>query len=268
MKTVITKQIDEHEIVTGFDSAALDPEATKEKAKEQLMQDEDFKNLALSYQSKLKQKADEFIAYQNKCKTDPSFRTKAAYEVFLHSQEAIQSQIVNLAQQLKTARDAAFQANKTFFEPKKGEKIIDEKTQKSLLGSLKKLKSRQLLTLDGGSVDDNRGRVFYEYINGEWIPDKVQKLNESKPPNGIYEDETNETQKAEIADSKERQRVCALSDDAKLAEFNTLDKQALREAAIRMNELEISGELNPKDKSREWYDSEKQKLKDKYGITE
>jgi hypothetical protein len=264
MKTVIIKSIDGIEYVSGFDVPVLDPETTKQKAAEQLLEDEEFKTVMTNYIAKMQQKEDEYLSYCNKCRVDKTFRTKAAYDVFQHSQNQIQQELIQLAKQIKEARDKAFDENRTYFEPKLGEYTIEDSLCKSLINAARKLRPNERINLDGDVIQDNRGRKYYTKDGEDWHENHIEKFGDKKPKDALYKDGLSDNQKLEIEESKEIQRIRALSEENKQAEMDALIQVALHNAAIKMNELELENELNPKEKAKEWLDQEKQKILDKY----
>ena len=264
MKTAITKTIDGVEFVSGFDSAVLDPEGTKQLAKEWLSNDDDFKELTAEYVGKLNQKANEYIQYYNRCRIDRTMCSKSSYDMFLFEQYKIQEEIVVLARQIKKSRNDAFNANMTYFIPRLGERIIEDDYYTDLVGIAKNLKKNEYINMSGKKFQDNRGKVYYEKNNEDWHKKSVLLFGDKKSDDSFYSDELDEIQKKEIFKSKEKQRVKSLSEEARQAEINALNHVALHNAAIKMNEYELSNELNPKEKATEWLDEKKSEILDKY----
>ena len=259
MKTVITKEVDGHQIITGFDKQVFDPMATKEKVSKILEADETFLIMAQEIKGLTEKQVNEYKEYWEKVKKNPALREKASYDLFIASQQEIQNRLIEVYKKVAEYKEKITKKNAVYFEPKKDEIPITDEKYDSLVAKVAVSKRHQHITIDGNIVEDYRGMDYYIPDGGDWK--KETKSTLGPLPIGATLEKS-----PEVIEGLERRRIKNMTNDQREVEKSAHVAVLTREAAIKMNEMELSGEIDPKVKAREWLDKEKIKLEKKYSI--
>jgi hypothetical protein len=131
------------------------------------------------------------------------------------------------------------------------------------------LQGKELLLIDNSIIDDLRDEEYWIKKGGRWVTDRILNLGIYPPQGAIYTDELSEelykSQREEIADQNEKDRIASLSDGQREKELEA----ALDALADEADRLERRAQIRDKDfDAAAWYREGEAKLNEKYGIKE
>lgn len=273
MKTIITKEVQGFNVVVGFGLPVADPVATKKAAESaikkspefQLISDLQSKIAGLSQMSAQSKKESTELRKKGKAK-----EADAKYQDFLVRQEQIkakQAEIKKALPKFEAARNLVLASSAVYFEPKKGEFIVNEAQYQaasaaySERGQFEAVALNQDLTVS--VVPDYTGAKYW--TNAEkWEQWPGPIFGEALPVDAILDQDLIDAQRAEIADQLETERVVALTQAEKDSELASLTDQAAARAAQMRSKLEIQGHPDPLGESQAWYQSQIEILSLKY----
>jgi len=129
------------------------------------------------------------------------------------------------------------------------------------------LKSNEKLCTDETIIPDYRGAEYWEKNNGRWYKESIEKLGVSFPRDAIPADTLSDHQieRDEIAAQQETDRIMSLTPEQKEKELQSGLDMLADEATRLENRAKIQGN---KFDPIAWYQNGKQKLYEKYGISE
>ena len=251
-KTVLYKEIDGHKIIIGFDYPTIDPVETKK------IVDVAIKDTP-EYQA-LEDKKAEFAQAVQDFNAAAKARDK---EKFSHAQSAMkvrQEELKPLADEYAEKLVALRTEHAVYFEPRMGEVIRTSDEVKDLVAALEARPEGTFISLDGKTIQDNRGTVYFKKTSGKWKRTHIVKLGEEIPSGAKTEDALSASETVEI----ERQRIQALTPQEKASEkADALDK-ALIQAENMDRSLEIQGDPDHIAKSKAWLDGRTSEIESLY----
>lgn len=253
-RTVVTKQIDDFEIVIGFDKALIDPMATKNKVLSILKEGTELKEIENTYQEiqQLQENIVESQTAQNQSLRDT---LQLKIDKLSELQKVYNEKVANL-----------FVSELVYFEPKKGETIIDSVEYGMFIEKFENLKVNNKLTRKGKIVEDYRGLVFWQLIDKKWQRERITKLNEKIPDNAVLESELTDEIRFEIEHQRKIDWILGLTDKEQIAEKEKEINLLLSKAALKRSQLEIQG-VDSKTalaESQAWFNEEKSKVERLY----
>jgi hypothetical protein len=160
-RTIITKD----GFVTGFDYALIDPMATQQKAYKLLAESAEQKQ----FEVKRAEYSELFNKFNMLCLESAAVkRTSGEFDSNLQKQikdmipdlETLETEVNHLAQQLSKKSDQLKKDNLIYFEPKQGEKTVDENTFVSLQKKMLSKKSFENVKETGEVVVDEERKAL------------------------------------------------------------------------------------------------------------
>lgn len=285
MQSLQTQTIDDFSVVTGFQNRPINPIETEKQSAAAILGTTEAINL--------KNKQENQHRYITRSQ---EARKKAIYHLSLANgtqwiegvnidknkaaatkQDKIASDLVGvintcneelkpLATACKEKTKEILRSNPVFFEARKDEVIKSESELIDLLQKFAGKTENQSLLEDGSFIDDFRGKVFHKKTSGIWSETSINALGVKKSANTTYTNELTESEKTEIAEQKESDRINGLSSEEKMAEYDEKVASLLSESTVMRSKLEIQGEAEALTQSQTFYNTELDKLKLKYGI--
>jgi hypothetical protein len=252
-RTVIYQEIDGHKIIRGFDRPTVDPVATKEVVDSLIKETPE-------YQAAEAKKAEHGEAYRALIVAATN-KDDTAYKAALSAMSVRQEELKPLARALEEKIIALRRENAVYFTPRLGEVIRDASEIDSLITALQGAPQGIKICLDGAEIPDNRGKVYFRKSGGKWTRTYIVRLGDPVPADAVLEADVTESQAAEI----EADRISSLPEDVKLKEKEIALAAALNEAAKMRSRLEIQGDPDALQKSKDWYDAELVRIKNLYG---
>jgi hypothetical protein len=258
LKTKIIENIDGIDIIIAIGHTLIDPVATKNNIKPIIEDTNEAKNI----KNKIKE-LDVIMnslrgciesAKQNKKNGDIQNYEKNVLDIELRKSQIQQLNIdmIALKKELKKKTLEIWNQNLIYFEPKKGEIIIDDSEAETI--------GQKLLNLDNAMLDID-GNEIVDYRNVEYIKDgqiiKITKIG-IMPDGPLINTYTPE--------QLEELRINNLTPEEKQLEYNNLVNSLGYQAADMKGKLEIEGDPDPLTKSQTWYNEQIEILKTKYGI--
>lgn len=159
-------------------------------------------------------------------------------------------------------KEAALKAElAVYFEPSSREAVKNDKAIADLTKALGTCPGRCFIDLDGNTVEDNRGRVYFNKVSGKWQRVRIIKLGDTVPADGVFQEDVTDAQRAEI----EADRVSDLTEGQRAAEKGKALANAINAAAGMRSRLEIQADPDALTKSQEWYQSEVSRIEGLYG---
>lgn len=270
MKTIITQNIDNYDIVLGIGSAdaLIDSVATKKIIDKKIIDDPIFKQI-----DELKKQMQNYANQAVQAKRSMKFANKQEdkekfYKEFLGWQKKINElgeQLRPLAIKLEKIYSEMMIENAVYFMPKKGEIIVDDELANEINDLMQTAsENNQVVDKDKNLICNYRKKIFWKKNGNKWQKTEIAELGQKPPVGGIENNMLNESQKTEIAEQLETERIEGLTSQQKLEEKNQKLDSLLKQAGIYKSELEIQNDSDPLGKSQVWYNAEAQKIEDKY----
>lgn len=241
---------------------------TQIKAGADLKTDAGIQKVAEAWRTvKLKEQA---LVRQNSNVNAQLFET-AEYKEFLELRQRTQAELKQSWSAVLKKQKSMLATEAVYFEPKAGEELISDEEAETLKASLEALPEKIFLLKAGGQIIDRRREVyFFQETGRKWTEAAVEKLGEELPATAVFQSEMTKEISLQMAIDNEAERMAGLSQKEKQAEFDEQDRQILRGAVFKRQELEIEGISAAKSlaQSQKWRADRRDELKIKYNIYE
>lgn len=236
MRTIITKNINGYDIVTGIDRPVIDPIATMKKVQNDL-----------NVLPELTAFKDKLIEWQKERQDS-------------ERKEILLAELKQLKSELKQKRKEVIKNKAVYFEPKTGEEIIAK--DDPIIKKFRELKKNKALTKEGDSIPDLRGKEYWIRKDGKWVAEKIESIATELPE--LAKVKLNKTELKEYADQQEVDRINALSAEDKMAEKESVLDGLLNQAAIKKSRLELKEIPDALAKAKQWHENKKSEIELKY----
>lgn len=261
-KTVLYTEKDGHKIIAGFDKPTVDGAATNKI----VLGDGDNPGLihdTPEYQAVEAKKA-EYAEAMKALRAARAAKDFAAYKAALAAMSVRQEELQPLARARDEKVISLRRENAVYFEPRIGEVAMDASEVDTLSQDMQGRAKGTFITLDGATIQDNRGRVYFRKVGSgktdkKWQRTEICKLGDTVPADAVIEPD--EMQWDEI----EKDRVSALPAEVKMKERDKAMADAMVAAAAMRSELEIKADPNALTKSQDWYQAEVARIEGLYG---
>jgi hypothetical protein len=141
------------------------------------------------------------------------------------------------------------------------QKIAEDSIGANFETKLAGLGKHKKLLSSGDEIADRRNVEFW--IKGQkWEKQKIERLGDTIPEDGILEENLSDPQRAEIAADKEIERISNLTPEQRDKEKTNLLNSAKREATLLKSDAEIAGEQFD---AAGWFQAKKTEIETKYG---
>jgi hypothetical protein len=259
-KTILFETVDGHDIIIGFDRPTIDPVETNKIVSDAIKETDEYK-ASEAKKAEYAAVVRELSTLQGKFKKGEKVPSSAQTEwnILLGKSSVFQDDLKQLARDLDDKIIELRHAHAVYFEPRKGEVIKDASEVLTLLQAIKGRSKGSFITLEGKTIEDNRGKVYFRKSSGKWSRTRIVKLGDKIPSNAVTDPD--ETQQAEI----ERDRISALPADIKAAEKADAIESAMVSATAMRNELEIKKDTSALKKSQDFYSAEVERIGVLYG---
>jgi hypothetical protein len=121
-------------------------------------------------------------------------------------------------------------------------------------------------TVTGEYVDDYRGLVYHCKTGDTWGKRTIVALGEFPGATEILDSDLTDIQRAEIHEQQETERIAAMTEAERLAEYEVKKSELAQMAQVMENELKFDGVADYAAQAQAWYDIGLAGLKGKYGI--
>lgn len=268
MITIKIEKIGIHKIIKGFGVLAIDPEETRKKHLQSILnlpesilltnkQKEIYRHIVVG----AKAKRDAAVALkQRDLKLYEKYNKK--YKDSEGAENICNSELIELKKLTNEKAKNVLRDSPVYFASRKNE-IVKTFAEVTLLKSkyISKDKFQQVL-LDGTYIDDFRDTSFFQKNGTAWTEaSKITELGVAMPVDVTNYDDLTIEQKEEI-------RLQNLSNEAASIEYKSKKLSLLRSMNDEKISLEMSGESTESalDTTRSLYETELNKLKLTYGI--
>jgi hypothetical protein len=270
MKLLITKEIDEHKIITGIQGAGglIDPEASRKNATKAIKKSATAKEIG-RLKSQIEVYAKQMIqASRNTkfAKTDAEKRKFAdEYKLREGQLKELEKEIMPLAVKIKKEFQQAVRDNAEYFRPCPGEEIVEDAEAENIKSKMiAATQAGTVLNRDLKQIVDYRGKKYWKKISGKWQYQEISKIGIEPASGSIAEADLTETNRAEITEQAETARIAALKPADRQAEKEAVIAEIASQAGIMKNTLEVQGDENALEKTRTWLAEETAKVEAKY----
>lgn len=273
MKTIKTQTIDGYRVITGiYDGAGfIDPVATKKIVDVEITKSETYREierlksnaLGLAVQAKQAQRN------ARTAKTDAERRQFwSEYQNRHDDIDAIQAQLLPLATTLKKEISALTLEHARYFNLPPDEEYRDDAEAQAIADAMTTaLDNGAVLALAGNEiveVKDRRGKRYYQKTGEKWTASDITALGIEPAATAIAEADLSESQRSEIAEQFEAERIAKLKTTDKVAEKTAVLDALAGQAQAMKGKLEIMGDAEALAKAMAWYDTESAKTEAKY----
>ena len=251
MRTVIYKEVDGHKIITGFDRPTVDGVETGKIVSEAIKDTPEWRACEA--------KKAEYSAALKALHAARIANDDTAYKSALATMSVRQDELKPLAIALSDKLSDLRRSEAVYFEPRAGEVVRDASEVDGLIQAIQGRPGGTFVTLDGATVEDNRGRAYFRKVGGKWGRTQIVRIGDAVPADAVTEPD--EAQQIEI----EIDRVASLPESEKVAEKNKATDEAMKSAAAMRNELEIKADPDALTKSQEAYQVDVNRIEGLYG---
>jgi hypothetical protein len=125
------------------------------------------------------------------------------------------------------------------------------------------LANNKVLTLDGKTVADYRGKTFFKKSGGRWLFQEITILGD-EPMTGSTEKLT-ESEMAELVEQANTDRIGKLSTAETTKEKDAIIEGLAGQASAMRSKLEIQGDKKALETAQMWYKEQVAAVEKKYG---
>jgi len=169
-------------------------------------------------------------------------------------------------------RQALFKEHAVYFTPRSGEEIITDEEGEIIKAELDSLPENSVLSRkpDGEleTVSDFRDKDYWLYSVDTWTKSKITALGNKPPEEAVFPEDLSAADKLEIGEQLEEERIEALAQVDRQAEFDRVLSALNREMVFLRQELEINGDSaeDALSQTQDELASRRTELEAKYGI--
>lgn len=272
MKTILTKEIDGHDIIIGFSRPSIDPVATREVVEPLLYETPEVKQIGQidkeigDIRKLARASRDSYkIAYANRDKKMIEAHEDDIKRYRIMVEEKL-TELYPLKKQLEIKKREFTISKAVYFEPKKGENIISDEIADELCLKTNALDKGQKLNTEGFIVPDYRGKIYHLKGPDGWSVQKIETLGEIPESGAVEASKMTANQRSEITEQANIKRITDLSAADKQTEKVGIIDVLAGQAAMMRSKLEIQGTTASKalSDSKAWYTAEVTKVDLKY----
>lgn len=245
MKAIAYEVIDGYSVVRAIGDPTIDPELTKREARKVLERSEEYKTF------------------------DRAYRVCSGFEDATEAEAvAAKIQLLKVLDDVIELRKSVVRDNPVYFQVPGETNVLDSHAE-LLRKALSELKDHELLTLDGKTVLDERGRRAWTLEDsGRWDYLTISKLGEKLPANYRWSEDLSPVELNAIREQMDRDRIEAMTPDERRARADGEIDAALDSIVRRHLRAQIKGESETSDSLRTLYEQATQQIYERYGLTD
>ena len=264
MKTILFETIDGHDIVTGSSVPTVDGVETN-KVVMGYTDDSGERQPGMiestsEYQAVQAKKAEFQAAAQDRAAAVKA-RDKGKFKAAIEAMKMVQYDAIPLAKALNDKIMELRRDKAVYFEPKLGEAITPAAAVDGLIQAIKNKPDGVFITRDGNQVPENRGRVYFRQVAGKWQRTRITRLGDTVPSDAVLIEDLTPEQRDEV----DRDHVATLPAETRMLYKEKAVRMALKSATDMRSQLEIQGDPDALQKSKDAYDAEVAKIVALYG---
>lgn len=243
MKSIAYEVIDGYSIVRSIGEPTIDPELTKREARKVLERSEEYKTF------------------------DRAYRVCSGLEDATEAETmAAKVQLFKVLDDVVELRRVVTKNNPVYFQVPGETNALDNHAE-LLRKALSELKDRELLTLDGKVISDERGRRAWKLEDsGRWDYMTIAKLGEKLPEGYRWNEDLSPVELNAIREQMDRDRIEAMSVDERRARAESEIDAALDAIVRRHLRAQIKGEDTTNGNLRAMYEQATQQICDRYQL--
>lgn len=274
MKTLQTKEIDGFQIITGFQTRPIDPEATRKSNIPKIM--------SISEYSELNNKQKEQVEFREKAtaakRQEKNFivvrkeqLAKKQNLIYLESNKSVDAcneDLKGISKRINEKAKIILRENPVYFGLRKGEV---EKTEIEILDLEEKFKDKpsgQQLQANGIYIQDLRGKACFIKTGDTWEKSTIKNLGDGLTELGRFWEDLSMDEQSEVGDQKDQVRISSMPPEEKQSEFEAASEGKMLHSINMRSRLEIEGVSAAEAlvQSQAFYADEVEKLKLEYGV--
>lgn len=270
MKTIKTEKIDGLDIIVGIGDASgfIDPEATRKVVEIEIRKAPEWKNLEA--------KKAEMQVYANqaaqaarnakKAKT-PGERNgfNGEYQDNWKKIKDVQKDMLPIAQAIKLKYGELMTAHAKYFSLNPSETYVEDAEAVEIENlMIEATAAGEVVARDKSRVPDFRGKRYWKKSGQTWAMAEITRLGDKPASGAVEESKLSESQRKEIAEQVEKDRIAAMKSADKSKEKAVVISGAVARAAQMKSELEVQGDSQALKKSKDWLAEETVRIEVKY----
>ncbi len=284
-QTIKTKEIDGYQIIVGQGRVAEDPVATQNAVKPLIAKHkhaqaiENKKRQSNEYQHRIlainreanilwrdnEGRKKKVLEKDERIRMD---QLDAGWKTANVEMQKIESELIVLNGEVREDEKQLLRDNPVFFECNAGEFLFDADKTSELMGKYLAKEENSQIDIDGGIIDDYRGKIVWNKENGSWGSFVIEELGVSigDLAGDIIDSDLTDSQRQEIQAQQEQERIAGLSAEDKQNEIDSAIDSAVEAAALMKTKLEIQEQTGALKTSRDWYKERVIEINSKYGV--
>jgi hypothetical protein len=243
MRAIAYEVIDGYSIVRSIGEPTIDPELTKREARKALERSEEYKTF------------------------DRAYRVCSGLEDATEAETlAAKVQLFKVLDYVVDLRRTITKNNPVYFQVPGETNVLDNHAE-LLRKALSELKDRELLTLDGKVISDERGRRAWKLEDsGRWDYMTIAKLGEKLPEYYRWNEDLSPVELHAIREQMDRDRIEAMSPDERRGRAESEVDAALDAIVRRHLRAQIKGEDTTNSNLRTLYEQATQQIYAHYNL--
>lgn len=244
MKAIAYEVVDGYSIVKSIGEPTIDPELTKREARKVLERSEEYKTF------------------------DRAYRVCSGLEDATEAETAAAKvQLFKVLDDVVELRKVVTKNNPVYFSVPGETNVLDNHAE-LLRKALSELKDRELLTLDGKVINDERGRRAWRLEDsGRWDYMTIARLGEKLPEGYRWDEDLSPVELHAIREQMDRDRIEAMSADERRTRAESEIDAALDAIVRRHLRSQIRGDGGAHDNLRATYEQAAAQIYERYNIT-
>lgn len=268
MRTLLYKQIEKFQIITGFSQLTPDPVETKKKIIPLLLDDPKIKRIGelIIQKGRLIEAVHQIYNIARNKKRKPDVMQISQIENYKKQIAEINQELQELEKYRQQKTNEYRRTNAVYFDPAPGEVVKPDEEIEILKDKFINLPKNYHLDINGNLIPDFSGHKYW-IKNGETWKRLSYSFGETPNPMAIITEKLTKEEMAEISEQLEKERIALLSPADKEKEKERIINQLSREAVIKKEALEIQGVAAETAfaEAQEWYNEQVVLIEARYG---
>jgi hypothetical protein len=270
MKTIKTEKIDGLDVIVGICDASgfIDPEATRKIVEIEIRKTPEWKSLEekKAEMQVFANQAAQAAKNAKKAKT-PGERNgfNGEYQENWKKIKDGQKEMLPIAQAIKKKYGELMLEHAKYFSLNPSETYVEDAEAEEIENlMIEATAAGEVVARDKTRVPDFRGRRYWKKSGTAWAMAEITRLGDKPASGAVEESKLSESQREEIADQVEKERMAGLSSAKRAAEKAAVIGGAVARAAQMKSELEVQGDSQALKKSKDWLAEETVRIEVKY----
>jgi hypothetical protein len=270
MKTIKTEKIDGLDVIVGICDASgfIDPEATRKIVEIEIRKTPEWKSLEekKAEMQVFANQAAQAAKNAKKAKT-PGERNgfNGEYQENWKKIKDGQKEMLPIAQAIKKKYGELMLEHAKYFSLNPSETYVEDAEAEEIENlMIEATAAGEVVARDKTRVPDFRGKRYWKKSGQTWAMAEITRLGDKPTSGAVEETALSESQRVEIAEQVEKDRIAAMKSADKLKEKGLVLTGAVKQAGLMKSELEVQGDSQALKKSKDWLAEETVRIEGKY----